>query len=133
MRKACALLILALLPQQPAPALGQSEVRQLQGIVFSTEKGKGREIPLYLPSVTVTIVDFHVSDRTTDSGNFIIQFPAPVQAGREVKLQVEKKGYAIYSPWEGKQFIPADSTKVVEIRMLPERSPLFETHEALWS
>ena len=129
MRTACTLLALTLLTLPSAPALGQNVLRELHGEVFSIENGE--QAPHFFPSVQITIPECGVSGLTNDQGLFRIQLPVNVLSGQEVTLRHDKKGYAICVPLLGKQLIPADLTRPVEIRMLPEGSKLFWTHERI--
>src|SRR5208337_3784867 len=74
-----------------------------------------------------------VRRRRTDQRPGSLPHPASrtVLSGQEVTLRHDKKGYAICVPLLGKQLIPADLTRPVEIRMLPEGSKLFWTHERI--
>ena len=129
MRTACTLLALTLLTLPSAPALGQNILRELHGEVFSIENGE--QAPQFFPNVQMTLREFGASGLTNDQGLFRIQLPVNVLSGQEVTLRHDKKGYAICFPLLGKQLIPADLTRPVEIRMLPEGSKLFWTHERI--
>ena len=129
MRTACTLLALTLLTLPSAPALGQNVLRELHGEVFSIENGE--QAPQFFPNVQMTLREFGASGLTNDQGLFRIQLPVNVLSGQEVTLRHDKKGYAICFPLLGKQLIPADLTRPVEIRMLPEGSKLFWTHERI--
>jgi len=129
MRPAHALLIVALILLRPGSTLGQTVIRELHGELFSVE---GSEYtPKFFPNVKVIIREFGISGLTDDQGRFRIKLPPGVLPGQEVAIRHDKKGYAICSPLFGKQLIPADSTKVVEVRMLPEGSKLFWTHQRI--
>ena len=129
MRTAYTLLALTLLTLPSAPALGQNVLRELHGEVFSIENGE--QAPQFFPNVQMTLREFGASGLTNDQGLFRIQLPVNVLSGQEVTLRHDKKGYAICFPLLGKQLIPADLTRPVEIRMLPEGSKLFWTHERI--
>ena len=129
MRTACTLLALTLLTLPSAPALGQNVLRELHGEVFSIENGE--QAPQFFPNVQITLREFGAGGLTNDQGLFRIQLPVNVLSGQEVTLRHDKKGYAICFPLLGKQLIPADLTRPVEIRMLPEGSKLFWTHERI--
>ena len=129
MRTACTLLALTLLTLPSAPALGQNVLHELHGEVFSIENGE--QAPQFFPNVQMTLREFGASGLTNDQGLFRIQLPVNVLSGQEVTLRHDKKGYAICFPLLGKQLIPADLTRPVEIRMLPEGSKLFWTHERI--
>src|SRR5271157_5283244 len=129
MRTACTLLALTLLILPSAPALGQNVLHELHGEVFSIENGE--QAPQFFPNVQMTLREFGAGGLTNDQGLFRIQLPVNVLSGQEVTLRHDKKGYAICHPLLGKQLIPADLTRPVEIRMLPEGSKLFWTHERI--
>ena len=129
MRTACTLLALTLLTLPSAPALGQNVLHELHGEVFSIENGE--QAPQFFPNVQMTLREFGAGGLTNDQGLFRIQLPVNVLSGQEVTLRHDKKGYAICFPLLGKQLIPADLTRPVEIRMLPEGSKLFWTHERI--
>ena len=129
MRTAYTLLALTLLPLLSALARGQNVLHELHGKVFSIENGE--QAPQFFPNVQITILEFGASGRTDDQGLFRIQLPANVLSGQEVTLRHDKKGYAICFPLLGKQIIPADLTRPVEIRLLPVGSKLFWTHERI--
>ena len=130
MRTSRMLLALGLLPLLPALAFGQKAPRELRGELFSIEKGE--HSPQFLAGVQISISEGGNFDVTNDQGGFRIQLPPNVLVGQEVTLRHDKKGYAICSPLLGKQLVPAsDPIKVVEIRMLPEGSKLFWTHERI--
>src|SRR5271157_5629094 len=129
MRTACTLLALTLLILPSAPALGQNVLHELHGEVFSIENGE--QAPQFFPNVQMTLREFGAGGLTNDQGLFRIQLPVNVLSGQEVTLRHDKKGYAICVPLLGKQLIPADLTRPVEIRMLPEGSKLFWTHERI--
>ena len=129
MRTAYTLLALTLLPLPSAPALGQNVLRELHGEVFGIENGE--QAPQFFPNVQITLREFGAGGLTNDQGLFRIQIPVNVLSGQEVTLRHDKKGYAICFPLLGKQLIPADLTRPVEIRMLPEGSKLFWTHERI--
>ena len=97
--------------------------------MFSIENGE--QAPQFFPNVQMTLREFGASGLTNDQGLFRIQLPVNVLSGQEVTLRHDKKGYAICFPLLGKQLIPADLTRPVEIRMLPEGSKLFWTHERI--
>ncbi len=129
MRTAYTLLALTLLTLLSAPALGHNVLHELHGEVFSIENGE--QAPQFFPNVQVTLREFGASGLTNDQGLFRIQLPVTVLSGQEVTLRHDKKGYAICVPLLAKQLIPADLTRPVEIRMLPEGSKLFWTHERI--
>ena len=129
MRRACALLVLTALPLLPTQALGQNAPRELHGEVFSIENGE--QSPIFFRDVRVTIREFGASGLTNDQGLLRIRLPANVLPGQEVALRQDKERYAICSPLLGKQLIPADLTRPVEVRMLPGGSKLFWTHERI--
>jgi hypothetical protein len=129
MRPTSSVLISLLILLEPCSALGQPLVRELRGVIFSIENGE--QIRKFFPDVEVTILEFGARSRTNDQGVFRVQFTSPVSPGQEVTLQADKKGYAICSPLFGKQLVPAVPTRMVEIRMLPEGSRLFWTHERI--
>src|SRR5271157_1368323 len=129
MRTAYTLLALTLLTLPSAPALGQNVLPELHGEVFSVENGE--QAPQFFPNVQITLREFGASGLTNDQGLFRIQLPGNVLSGQEVTLRHDKKGYAICFPLLGKQLIPADLTRLVEVRMLPEGSKLFWTHERI--
>ena len=104
-------------------------VHELHGEVFSIENGE--QSPKFFRDVQVSIREFGASCLTNDQGLFRIGLPAHVLPGQEVTLRHDKKRYAICSPLLGKQLIPADLTRLVEVRMLPEGSKLFWTHERI--
>ena len=97
--------------------------------MFSIENEE--HAPQFFPNVQMTLREFGASGLTNDQGIFRIQLPENVLSGQEVTLRHDKKGYAICIPLLGKQLIPADLTRPVEVRMLPEGSKLFWTHERI--
>jgi tetratricopeptide (TPR) repeat protein len=111
-----------------SPSLGQSGPRELRGELFSVENGD--QAPKLLPGVQVTLREYGNSDVTNDSGLFRIPLPVGAQPGQEVTLRQDRKGYVICAPLYGKQILPAEG-KLVEVRMLPEGSKLFWTHERI--
>ena len=129
MRPTSSVLISLLILLQPCPALGQTLVRELHGELFSIENGE--QNPKFFPDVEVTIREFGTRGRTNDQGEFRIRLPSSVLPGQEMTLRHDKKGYAICHPLLGKQRVPAVSTDVVSIHMLPEGSKLFWTHERI--
>src|SRR5208337_3282370 len=129
MRTAYTLLALTLLTLLSAPALGQNVLHELHGEVFSIENGE--QAPQFFPNVQITLREFGASGLTNDQGLFRIQLPVNVLSGQEVTLRHDKEGYAICHPYLGKQLIPADLTRPVEIHMLPKGSKLFWSHERI--
>ena len=126
-RATLALVALTLLPH---PALGQAMPRELRGELFSIEQGEHNHA--LLAGVQVSIREVGNADVTNDQGLFRIQLPAGVSPGQEFTLRHDKKGYVICSPLYGKQIVPAEG-KLVEVRMLPEGSKLFWSHERIES
>lgn len=129
MRLTSSVLIPLLILLEPCSALGQTLVRELRGEIFSTENGE--QNPKFFPDVEVTIREFGTRGRTNDQGEFRLRLPSFVLPGQEVTLRHDKKGYAICHPLLGKQRVPAVSTEMVEIHMLPAGSKLFWTHERI--
>ena len=99
--------------------------RVLKGQMFSVESGDFSPIPL--PGVTITVRETGNSALTNQQGLFRISLGTELHAGHEVTLIHDRVNFAILSPYLGKQQIPDDLEKVVEVRMLPKGSKLFWT------
>jgi tetratricopeptide (TPR) repeat protein len=112
----------------PSSTVGLVQDHDLTGLVFSIEDGEQKR--RFFSNVIIEFVGIDKA-RTDDHGEFHIRIPAAVRPGQEVTLLLDKKGYAICSPLFGKQLIHAGTTTVVEVRMLPQGSKLFWTHERI--
>ena len=97
--------------------------RVLKGQMFSVESGDFSPIPL--PGVTITVRETGNSALTNQQGLFRISLGTELHAGHEVTLIHDRVNFAILSPYLGKQQIPDDLEKVVEVRMLPKGSKLY--------
>ena len=81
MRSACMLLVLALLPLLPVPALGQNAPRELRGKVFSIEKGEQNPQPF--GNVLVTIPSSAPVPRPTTRACSASRSPRPCRPDRK--------------------------------------------------
>src|SRR4051812_1817496 len=129
MRSAFVLIIVAMAWFRPASTLAQPADRELRGELFSIEDGE--QTPKFFANIKVIIPEFGAAGVTGDQGLFRIKLPAVVLPGQEVTLRHDKKGYVICSPLFGKQVVFADPAKLVQVRMLPEGSKLFWTHQRI--
>ena len=105
-----------------APVQDGVQGQELTGLVFSIEDGEQNRH--YFGNITIKFVGFD-SVRTDDNGFFRIKIPASVRPGQEITLRHNKKGYEICTPLFGKQLVPSDLIRPIEIRMLPTSSKLF--------
>lgn len=87
--------------------------RVLKGQMFSVESGDFSPIPL--PGVTITVRETGNSALTNQQGLFRISLGTELHAGHEVTLIHDRVNFAILFPHLGKQQIPDDLEKVVEV------------------
>src|SRR5215467_5520601 len=107
------------------PAWGMAEERWLHGILV--RHGEHDEL---LPESHVTVSLNSLQATTTDAlGRFRFPLPDLFTVGTVVSLHIDKPGWRIQRPPEGKTRIPADlRTDIVEVLLVPVDAKLFWSH-----
>jgi len=116
----CAALLWVLIP-----ACVVAEERWLQGIIV-----RPGEYDDLLPEINVTVSMHGIHATTTNAlGRFRLPLPDIFKVGTEVLLHVDKPGWRIQRPPEGKTRIPADlHNDIVDVLLLPVDTKLFWSH-----
>ena len=108
----------------PGLLLAAQEERWLRGQVVTLD-AHDQSVPE--ANITVSIKEISGSSGVTNlQGIFRLSLPDYYEVGDEVTLQIDKPGWAIQYPLDGKVRIPVNTRKkMVDVRLLPRGSKLF--------
>lgn len=80
----------------------------------------------------VTLVENGKAVTTNSAGNFLMPLPDYLRPGDSAQFDINRPGYRVYEPIEGRIRIPRQlQLDVVVIKLLPKGSPKFLTHDQL--
>jgi len=112
-------------------AAGAQPPRELRGQVFH-RRANGTKVPE--AGVIVSIPETGNSSETNDLGVFRLPVSPVFRSGDSLTLAVEKRGWSVYRPVDGRLELPRELPKaLVQIELLPASSPLFLTADRILS